>query len=124
MTHKRKGPAGEGRADVLLAGEHSVHTKNRTKSQHNNGIDPAELFGWPRVVIERANGRIFVKMKNRPWGWTNIDRECLSDVGAEKYAGRLNERLRIEQQREEVRKAKIREAKRRERLDRLEARNG
>lgn len=124
MTHKRKGPANEGRADVLLGGEHSAHSKNGSKSQDNNNIDPAELFGWPRVVIEHANGRIFVKMKNRPWGWTNIDKECLTDAGAEKYADRLKERLRIEQRREEVRKAKIREAKRRERQERLEARNG
>lgn len=123
MTHKRKGPAGGG-ADVLLGGEHSAHSKNSSKSQGNNGADPADLFGWPRVVIERSNSRIFVKMKNRPWGWTNTDKECLSEESAERYADSLKERLRIEQQREEVRKAKIREAKRRERQERLEARNG
>lgn len=126
MTRKRKGPANEGRADVLLGGEQSALSKNGHKAQGNNrdAFDPAEVFEWPRVVIQRANNRIFVTMKNRPWGWTNIDKECLSEESAERYADHLKERLQAERQREDERKAKKLAAKIRERLDRMEARNG
>lgn len=126
MTRKRKGPANEGRAGVLLGGEQSALSKNGHKAQGNNraGFDPVEVFELPRVVIQRADNRIFVTMKNRPWGWSNIDKECLSDAGAERYAEKLRERLRVEQKRDELRKRKKLEAKIRERLDRMEARNG
>jgi hypothetical protein len=123
MTRKRKGPTG-GRACVQPGSEQTALSKNGHSAQGIKRFDPVEVFGWPRVVIERKDGRNFVKMENKPWGWSNVDKECLTDAGAERYAEKLRERLRVEQQREEERKAKRLAAKIRERLDRMEARNG
>lgn len=127
MLKIKEGPAAKvGRAGVHLDGEHAAYTKNRLETQSSRlAIDPSRALGAQTARTEYSKARVatyrtiagtyFVKIINPPWGWSGLDRECLSEAGADKYAAKLNHRLRIARQQEEARQARLAAARRRER---------
>lgn len=97
------------------------NAKAALKAAHEAGIrvlrdrDFGYLLGDPRIVIEPCGNSVFVSVRPRPWAWSNVDKEFLFGVGAERYARKLLDRVHSEGQREHDRREALKAARLRER---------